>query len=92
MDNQEGGQGRVRPDIRPLPGNQLSQQIGGRWAPSLPLLLAAGRVALEALLSLSGPQSHLQMGVVISILRLLRHVNEKVQTGPKVHCLEVACP
>ena len=65
MDNQEGGQGRVRPDIRPLPGNQLSQQIGGRWAPSLPLLLAAGRVALEALLSLSGPQSHLQMELII---------------------------
>ena len=65
LDNQEGGQGRVPPDIRPLPGNQLSQQIGGRWAHSLPLLLAAGCVALEALPSLSGPQSHLQMELII---------------------------
>lgn len=87
-----------QPLARSIPGagilqNSAIRNLGGS---------RAERESTGFTVSIAGPnpgsatlfeaQSHLQMGVVISILRLLGHVNEKVQSGPKVHCLEVAHP
>ena len=80
LGNQEVGRAEVPPEVCPLPGNQLSQQIGGSWVHSLPLLFAAGCVALEDLPSLSGPQSHLQMELIIPTEDSIRQQNPAYST------------